>query len=154
MKNIDYKLLAKSILIPLVLGGIVGLLTSSFNTYQEIIQPEFAPPAIIFPIVWSILYILMGISYYLIITSNKNSEAAQKVYKIQLFINLIWPIIFFIGKAYFISFVWLLLLIYFVLQMILEFFKVRKSAALLQLPYFAWVVFAGILNLWIYFLNR
>ncbi len=152
--KIDYKKLLISIFIPLALGGIVGFLTSGSNTYQNINQPSFAPPAILFPIVWTILYTLMGISYYLIATSNKENEKAKRTYIIQLAINLIWPILFFTFEAYFLSFIWILLLIYFIIQMILEFYPINKAAAYLQIPYLLWTSFAGILNLWIYFLNR
>lgn len=157
MKKINFKELAISILIPVVLGAIIGFITSSSNVYQEIIKPSFAPPSIVFPIVWTILYILMGISSYLIYESrpkDENRENALKIYIVQLVVNLIWPILFFIVKNYFISFVWLLLLIYLVLQMILNFYKINKTASFLQIPYLIWTIFAGILNMWIYILNK
>ena len=153
MKKVNYKLLAVCILVPLILGTIAGLSSSSFISYKEIIKPSFAPPGFIFPIVWTILYILMGISSYLILTDKNKNDKAIKIYIIQLVINIIWPILFFGLKWYFVSFAWLLLLIYAVLQMILEFYPINKAASLLQLPYLLWIIFAGILNLWIYFLN-
>lgn len=154
MKKINVKTLVASVLIPVVLGGIIGLLTTSSNVYQEIMKPSFAPPGIIFPIVWTILYILMGVSGYLVYESNKENQKAQKAYIVQLLINLIWPILFFLLKAYFVSFLWLLLLILFVIKMILEFYKVNKTAAYLQIPYLLWLLFAGILNFSIYILNK
>ena len=157
MKKNNFKTLAKSILIPVLLGGLIGLVTSALNNYQEISKPSFAPPGSVFPIIWTILYILMGISSYLIYESvgeQDEREDALKIYVIQLIANLIWPVLFFIVKNYFISFVWLLLLIYLVLQMILKFYKVNKFASFLQIPYLIWIIFAGILNMWIYILNK
>lgn len=157
MKKIDLKALVISILIPVILGGFIGLLTLSSNNYQAIVKPSFAPPSIVFPIVWTILYILMGISSYLIYKSKVSKEEKEnslKIYIVQLIVNLVWPIIFFIVKNYFISFIWILLLIYLVLQMIFMFYKVNKIAAVLQIPYLIWIIFAGMLNMWIYILNK
>ena len=117
------------------------------------IQPSFAPPAILFPIVWTILYTLMGISSYLVITEGGDNEKALKYYVLQLTVNLIWPFLFFSLKMYILSFVWILLLIYLVVRMILEFYKINKTAAYLQIPYLLWLIFASILNLAISLLN-
>lgn len=151
--KINYKLLIISILIPVGLGALVGLLTSSGNGYQEMIQPSFAPPAIIFPIVWTVLYTLMGISSYLVIAAGNDNEKALRYYILQLTVNLIWPFLFFTFKMYILSFVWILLLIYLVIRMILEFYKINKTAAYLQIPYLLWLIFASILNLSISILN-
>jgi tryptophan-rich sensory protein len=152
--KIDYKTLLYSILIPVFLGSFVGFLTASYNNYSVIKQPVFAPPGILFPIVWIILYVLMGVSCYLIIKSNsymKNDSLF--IYGIQLIINLFWSIWFFVFRFYFISFIWILLLIGFVVVMIKKFYKISKISAYLQIPYLLWLVFAGILNLSIFILN-
>lgn len=151
--KINYKLLIISTLIPVILGILVGFLTNTSNGYQEIIRPSFSPPAIIFPIVWTLLYILMGISSYLVLTNNSDNEKALKYYILQLIVNLIWPIIFFVFKLYTLSFIWILLLIYLVTKMILEFYKINKMSAYLQIPYLLWLIFASILNLSITILN-
>jgi len=151
--KINYKLLIICILIPVGLGALVGFLTTPKDSFQAIIQPPFAPPAILFPIVWTILYTLMGISSYLIITSNKDNEKALKYYILQLIVNLIWSFIFFTYKMYILAFIWLLLLIYLVIRMIIEFYKINKLSAYLQIPYLLWLIFASILNLSISILN-
>lgn len=152
--RIDYKSLLLNIFIPLFLGSFVGFLTASFNNYYDLVQPFFAPPSIVFPIVWTILYILMGISSYLIIKSNSyKKNDALFIYGIQLVINLVWSIWFFVFRFYLLSFIWILLLISFVLIMIKKFYNINKISAYLQIPYFIWLIFAGILNLFVYFLN-
>lgn len=152
--KIDFKTLLFSIFIPVSLGSFVGFLTASFNNYYELIQPNFAPPAIVFPIVWTFLYILMGISSYIIIKSDSdNKNDTLFVYGIQLLINLFWSVWFFVFRFYLLSFIWILLLIGFVLVMIKKFYIISKVSAYLQIPYLIWLVFAGILNLSIWFLN-
>ena len=94
--KINFKKLIISILIPVLLGALVGLLTSSSNNYNAMVMPSFAPPGFLFPIVWSILYTLMGISAYLIIESNdKGVDSALLIYSLQLIVNLLWSFIFF-----------------------------------------------------------
>lgn len=152
--KIDFKTLLFNIFIPVSLGSFVGFLTASFNNYYELIQPNFAPPAIVFPIVWIFLYILMGISSYIIIKSDSdNKNDTLFVYGIQLLINLFWSVWFFVFRFYLLSFIWILLLIGFVLVMIKKFYIISKVSAYLQIPYLIWLVFAGILNLSIWFLN-
>ena len=141
MVKINYKYLLLSILLPVFLGSFIGFLTAPFNDYYEIILPSFAPSGILFPIVWTILYILMGISSYIVVTSNSsNKYDALFIYGIQLVINLFWS-------------VWILLLIAFVVIMIKKFYEISKLSAYLQIPYLLWLVFAGILNISIYLLN-
>ena len=147
--NINYKKLIKSILIPLVLGGLVALLTKPGTNYKEIIQPSFAPPGIVFPIAWSILYILMGISSYLV----DGDEKAIKLYNYQLILNLLWSFVFFTFKLYLLSFIWIIVLIILVLLMIKEFYKINKTSAYLQIPYLLWLIFASILSYAIFKLN-
>lgn len=148
------KIYLKNIFIPLFLGAIVGLITSKAMDYKSLIKPLLAPPGYIFPIVWSILYILMGISYAIIKSNNQDNSLTLKSYAFQLIVNLIWPILFFIFKWRLIALFWIILLLILVINMIYQFFKVNKKAGLLQIPYLLWVLFATYLNLFFYILNR
>ncbi len=149
----NFKSYLKSILVPLVLGVIVGFITSRSMNYDILVKPVLAPPGILFPIVWSILYILMGISYGMLKIKGISKES-QKIYYLQLGVNLLWPIIFFIFKLRFIAFIWIILLDILVGLMIKYFYKDNKVASYLQIPYLIWVLFATYLNLAIYLLNR
>lgn len=147
-----------SIAISLGVGGLSALLTSgSMDIYSDIVQPPLAPPAILFPIVWTILYTLMGIGAALV--WNKKEEQPKEVqdalivYAVNLFMNFFWSIIFFNMRAFLFSFIWLVLLWVVILIMILKFRKVSPLAAYLQIPYLLWVTFAGYLNLAIFILN-
>lgn len=152
--KINYKYLLFSILIPVFLGSFIGFLTAPFNDYYEIVLPSFAPPGILFPIIWTILYILMGISSYIIVVSKaSNKYDALFIYGTQLIINLFWSIWFFVFKFYLLSFIWILLLIAFVVIMIRKFYEISKLSTYLQIPYLLWLVFAGILNISVYLLN-
>ena len=152
MKNIKY--LVISIIIPLTAGFLGNLLGNSSMGFEEIIKPSFTPPGIIFPIVWTILYILMGISCYLIYTSNdKNKGKALIIYTIQLIFNMLWTFLFFNKNWFLFSLIWIILLIVLVITMIKEFIKINKKAGYIQIPYLLWLIFASILNLSIYFLN-
>ena len=135
-------------LLPLIGGIIVSLIISSSINYSELIKPPLAPPKIIFPIVWSVLYILLGISYFIV-----NDKKVDETYLKGLLVNLLWPIIFFVFKLYFVSFFWLLLLLLFVITLYKEFYKINKIGALLQWPYIIWVIFALYLNFGIFILN-
>ncbi len=149
----NWKRLIISVLIPVGLGTIVGLLTSS--SYNDMIQPNFAPPGIVFPIVWSILYTLMGVSAYIIDRSGSySSKEAMTVYYAQLGINLLWSFIFFTFKAYLLGFIWILLLIILVICMIKRFYEINKVSGLIQIPYLIWLIFAAVLNFSIFTLNQ
>lgn len=148
-----------SVAIALAVGGLSALLTSgSMDIYSDIVRPPLSPPSILFPIVWTILYILMGIGAAIVY--QKKDEQPQAVhealivYAINLFLNFFWSIIFFNMRAYLFAFVWLLALWAVILIMIIKFKKVSPLAAYLQIPYLLWVTFAGYLNLAIYILNR
>ena len=152
--KIDFKALFISILIPVGLGSLVGFLTAPSNMYSDMVLPSFAPPGIVFPIVWTILYTLMGISSYIIYKSDSyEKEEALIIYGIQLVINLLWSFWFFTFKFYLFSFIWILLLIFFVVLMIKKFLSISKISGYLQIPYLLWLIFASILNLAVVFLN-
>ena len=153
---INFKRLLISLAIPLAAGGI-GYLLSGNNTeiYSSIVKPSFAPPGFIFPIAWSILYVLMGISYYLVITSKDTGyqKKSLNIYYTQLILNALWSLIFFRFRLFFIGFLWVVALIALVLYMIYLFAKSNKVAAYLQIPYILWLVFAGALSFSIFRLN-
>ena len=145
------------LLIPLAVGSIAALITKDgMKTYQMMRMPFLAPPAWLFPIVWTILYILMGLSSYWIMTAEaaqKEKEKAILLYEYQLAVNFLWPTFFFSFEWYLFSFFWLVLLWILVLLMILSFWKIDKRAALINLPYLLWLTFAGYLNLAVWWLN-
>ncbi len=149
-----FKNYAISIIIPLALGGIVGFITSGSMDYEQLRQPPLAPPGILFPIVWSILYILMGVSFGILLDKDLLDNNSKWIYYIQLFVNLVWPILFFTLKWRLLAFIWIIILDFLVLALVTNFYKKDKLAGLLQLPYLAWVLFATYLNLSIYLLNR
>lgn len=154
--NINFKRLILSVAIPLAVGGISSLIVNGeFKSYAtEVIKPPLSPPQWLFPVAWTLLYILMGISSYLIYEKDK-TEAKQPlaIYAVQLVLNFMWPIFFFMQRAYLFSFIWLLLLWAFALAMIISFYKINKASGILQIPYLIWLSFAGYLNLWVYLLN-
>lgn len=136
--KIDYKKLAIFILIPILLGSLVGFLTVPNSNIDSILPP------IVFPIVWTILYTLMGVSSYLI---YKETNEISKIYIIQLVVNLLWSFIFFNLELFTIAFIWILLLILLVIIMIRDFIPKNKLAGYLQIPYLIWLIIATILNL-------
>ena len=146
-----------SIAIPLVVGGLSALLTmKSMDIYKEINQPKFAPPGYLFPIVWTGLYILMGISsgrIYLKNTLSNQKDYSLVIYALSLFFNCVWSIIFFNARSYLFAFIWLVILWALVLTTIIKYYKIDKLSATLQIPYLAWITFAGYLNLAIFLLN-
>lgn len=148
------KIYAKSILIPVLVGLIVGLITSRFMDYSMLKQPPLAPPSALFPIVWTILYVLMGVSYAILKTNGKTDETIDYIYYLQLAINALWSIIFFVFKWRFFAFLWILLLLGAVITMAVRFYRRDNLAGLLQIPYVLWVAFATYLNFAIYLLNR
>lgn len=144
-----------SILIPLAIGSLSTLVSGNRSMYFSINKPALSPPAFIFPIVWTILYILMGISSYIIYESESPRKSnALRTYAVQLFFNFFWSIIFFGLSQYFFAFLWLLALIILIAVMIYQFYKISPAAAYLQIPYFIWCLFAAYLNFMIYIMNK
>ena len=147
-----------AIAIPLTVGIASAALTKdSMNIYGELNAPPLSPPGWLFPIVWSILFVLMGISSGMIyIDRKKNPEAAKRgliYYAISLVLNFSWSIVFFNLQAAFFALLVLLVLLYSIIRTVLEYRKVKPIAAYLQIPYIIWVIFAGYLNAGIWFLN-
>lgn len=154
-KVIKLKELIISIVIPLLVGGLSSLFSmNGFKEFEAIRKPAFTPPGIVFPIAWTILYILMGIGSYLVYMSNcKDKYKALRVYSVQLFFNFLWSILFFSFKLYWLAFVWLIVLMVLIALMIYRFYNCNKTAGLFQIPYFLWVTFAGVLNAFVAVLN-
>lgn len=148
------KIYVKSILIPVIIGGLVGLIISGAIDYNTLQKPFLSPPSILFPIMWTILYILMGVSYGILESKSLNDSKNKIIYYSQLFVNAMWSIFFFLLKWRLFSFIWILLLDVLVIVMILNFYKKNKISGLLQIPYLLWIIFASYLNLSIYLLNR
>ena len=132
-----YKTLIIFILVPLILGTIVGFITVPNSNINSII------PSWIFPVVWTILYILMGVSSYLV---YRDIREIPKIYIIQLGVNLAWSFIFFTFKLFTVAYIWILLLILLVIIMIKEFLEANKLAGYLQIPYLIWLCIASFLN--------
>lgn len=143
--------------IPLLVGIIAGLLTrGSMETFSRLNQPPLSPPGILFPIVWTILYTLMGIASYLVYTADAPKveiNNALLIYFLQLAVNFFWSIFFFNFEWYIFSFFWLVLLWVLIFYTIRLFYPISNTAAYLLIPYLLWVTFAGYLNLGIAALN-
>lgn len=144
----------KSILIPVLVGLVVGLITSRFIDYNSLKQPALAPPSTLFPIVWTILYILMGVSYGILKSNNLTNLDIDFIYYLQLAVNALWSIFFFVFKWRLFAFIWIILLAVLVIIMIKRFYDANKIAGLLQIPYLLWIIFASYLNIATYLLNR
>ncbi|MBO4292921.1 MAG: tryptophan-rich sensory protein [Clostridia bacterium] len=143
----------KSILIPVAVGGIVGFITSKFIDYETLVKPFLSPPAAVFPIVWTILYILMGVSYGILKSNGQTDSQIDFIYYLQLGVNALWSIFFFVFKWRLFSILWIILLALLVISMIRLFLEKNRLAGLLQLPYIAWVLFATYLTIGVYILN-
>lgn len=154
--KINWKKLIVCLIIPLAIGGLATLFSGGMSSYQITNQPPLSPPGWVFPIVWTLLYLLMGYASYRVLTSGADKEQIQKalrLYGVQLALNFLWPIIFFGFDAYLPAFMVLIglwVLIFLTLQ---AFSKIDETAGNLLLPYLLWVTFAGYLNLGVYLLN-
>lgn len=155
--RIDWKKLLICIAIPLAVGGLSALFTAgNMKLFEEINKPPLSPPGWLFPVVWTILYVLMGIALYLVVMTKtrENKTPAIISFGVQLFFNFFWSIIFFNAQAYLFAFIWLILLWVAIVVNIYFFNKINSTSAKLLIPYLVWVTFAGYLNLGIYILNR
>jgi benzodiazapine receptor len=155
--KIKWKTLLICIAIPLIVGGIAAFISKdSMRVFETLNKPPLSPPGWIFPVAWTILYTLMGIASYLIVTSGvpkKSISKAAKLYGVQLFFNFLWTLLFFNLGLYFFAFIWLVLLWLLILATMISFAHISKPAMYLMLPYLLWVTFAGYLNLGIALLD-
>ena len=157
MNKSKIKPYAVSILLTLAVGGLSGFLTSmGMDSFDALTKPPLTPPSFLFPIVWTVLFILMGVGAARVFLTEPTAarNRALIVYVVQLAVNFLWSIIFFNLQAYGFAFFWLILLWVLILTMIYLFCKVDKPASLIQIPYAIWVTFAGYLNLMIWLMNR
>ncbi len=153
--NINKKQLAVSVAIPVLVGGLAAAINfNGFGEFQSLNQPMLTPPPWVFSVVWTILYALMGLSFYLVYKSdNKNKGLAYSFYFAQLFVNFVWSLIFFTFNNYSVSLVAITILLILIAGMIITFYPINKKSAYLQLPYLLWVCFATYLNWQIFILN-
>ena len=149
-----WKSLLLCVAIPLAVGGVSAFLSrDGMQNFENLKMPALSPPGWLFPVVWTVLYLLMGFASWLILISGKDNEEALKTYRNQLFFNFFWSIIFFELERYLLAFVWLLVLWFLILLTVVRFYRISKTAGLLMLPYLFWVTFAGYLNFMIWRLN-
>ena len=148
----NVKKLIKYIIATVAVGSLPALFINFKDTYNSFIKPPLSPPGIAFPIVWTILYILMAISLYRV-SENDSSTDIKSIYYLQLFFNVLWTPLFFDLKLYIFSFIWLLILLVIVIIMTIKYYHVDKVSAFLLIPYILWLLFAGYLNLTIAILN-
>ncbi len=137
-------------------GALAGILThNSMEAYDALTKPPLTPPGIVFPIVWGVLFLLMGIGAARIYLSDKPGwKQALIIFGAQLAVNFLWSLLFFNLQARGFSFIWLIGLWILIILMIVSFWKIDRPAALLQIPYLLWVTFAGYLNCAIWILNK
>ena len=153
-KNLKKRILLWAI--PLAVGGLATLLSGGMKTYQVMNQPPLSPPGWIFPVVWTILYVLMGEASYRILISGAEKAQIKKAliaYGVQLFLNFLWPLFFFGGQMYLTAFILLIALWIAILVTARWFSQIDENAGDLLLPYLLWVTFAGYLNLGVFLLN-
>ena len=155
--RINKRLLVSCIALPLLVGGAAALLTrESMQVFEMVNIPPLSPPAWLFPVAWTLLYSLMGLATYFMLTAtaeNQEKKQALSVYIYQLVVNFLWPTFFFNLQWYLFSFLWLLLLWVLVLVTLLRYYNISKIAGYLLVPYLVWLTFAAYLNLGIWLLN-
>ena len=154
--KIQWKKLLLCLAIPLAVGGLATLLSGGMGDFQDMVQPPLSPPGWVFPVVWTILYLLMGYASYRVLISGAEQiqiRKALRLYGAQLALNFLWPLIFFGLEWYLVAFIVLAALWILIFLTIRAFCKIDEAAGNLLLPYLLWVTFAGYLNLGVYLLN-
>ena len=157
MKKTDWKKLLLCLAIPLAAGGLSALVSGGMDSYGNLRQPPLSPPGWVFPVVWSILYLLMGYASYRVLVSDASQEAkntALLLYGIQLALNFLWSPVFFGLHWYLAAFLILVTMWAVIYRTIKAFAMTDEIAGDLMIPYILWVTFAGYLNFGVYFLNR
>lgn len=149
--------LAIAILLPLAVGSVASYFTGdAMLIYETLDMPPLSPPGWIFPIVWTILYILMGMASYRVYRLGSKDQDVRKamiLYLIQLGVNFFWPLLFFKYSLYPFALLWLLLLLVLIVLTVKQYKKLDKTAAYLMIPYLIWTIYAAYLNLGIYLLK-
>lgn len=155
-KAVNYKKLAANIALPLLVGAVSAWISrDGMQAFKNVPQPPLSPPSALFPIVWTVLYILMGTASYIVSRSDScETDNALTLYAVQLGFNFFWSMFFFKFGMYLFAFFWLAALWVFIWLTARAFGRINKTARNLLIPYLVWVAFAGYLNLGVYFLNR
>lgn len=157
MKKIQWTELLLFIIGTELVGALSSLLSGNFSPfYNQLVKPPLAPPGILFPIIWAILYALMGISAYMVYVSDAGrtqKKNALTLYAVQLFFNFLWSIVFFRFQQPTAALVVLIVLVILVIAMILTFARLRPLAGYLNIPYLLWILFALYLNIGFVVLN-
>ena len=152
--KLDWKKLLICLAIPLAVGGLAALLTGGgMGEYANFNQPPLSPPGWLFPVVWRILYLLMGYASYRVLVSSGQVQKPLKLYAVQLAVNFVWPLVFFGLQWYWAAFFVLLALWVLIFVTWRAFSQVDEIAGNLLLPYLLWVTFAGYLNFGVALLN-
>lgn len=138
--------------LPIIIGGIVGIIIKNYIDYSFIEKPPLSPPKLAFPIAWSILYLLIGISYYIYRKNNYDKKTIQ-IYYIGLILNALWSIIFFVLKLRLLSIIWIIALIIITIILFINYKKQNKTSAYLLIPYIIWLIYATYINIGVYILN-
>ena len=151
------KPLIVSLALPLLTGGLAALISrSKMDLFDTVVKPPLSPPAWLFPVAWTVLYLLMGVASYRVFTARQDTAKKNRAllfYAAQLGFNFFWTLIFFNLGAYTFAFIWLLALLTLIVITTVKFFGIDRPAAYLMIPYILWVTFAGYLNLGIALLN-
>lgn len=154
--RINWKRLIFCLALPLGVGGLATLLSGGTEIYSVLNKPPLAPPGWLFPVVWTILYLLMGYASYRILESGAEQGTIRRAwtwYLLQLAANFIWPLLFFGQMLLLTSLLWLIVLWVLILMTIRAFSKIDELAGDLLIPYILWVTFAAYLNLGFFLLN-
>lgn len=153
--QIQKKTLIKCIILPLAVGAVSGFLCrNGMKEFMSMPQPPLSPPAWLFPVVWTILYALMGsAAYYILVSESKERGRALALYGIQLVFNFFWSILFFNVKNYLFAFGWLMAMWLLIIMTALSFYKIKKKAGYLLIPCILWTTFAAYLNYGVYLLQ-
>lgn len=147
IKNLFY------LFLPIILGSLIGIIIAPYIDYTTLVKPILSPPGYLFPIIWSIIYLLMGISFYLYKKNAKNCYSLEKYYYVQLIVNILWSVFFFIFKWRLFTILWTILLLFLVIKLFILYLKRYKLSAYLNIFYLIWLLFATYLTIGIYILN-
>lgn len=157
MKKISVSTLIVALLIPLLVGGASAALSyKGMAAYENMIKPPLSPPAWVFSVAWTLLYLMMGLASYFILDAEadtRNKTIVLALYAIQLAMNFMWSIVFFNWKAYLFAFIWLIIMLCVVIICAVRFFSISKTSTFLFIPYILWLTFASYLNMGAYILN-
>lgn len=156
MKKINWSKLITIVLITEFVGLVASLLSGKIkNVYLSINKPALAPPSWVFGIVWSVLYLIIGVAAYIVYESEKTEQRKKAIwlYWLQLFVNFVWPIVFFRFLMFRVALLVIVILDILVVITTREFYKINKVAGKLMIPYLLWLMFASYLNLGIALLN-